>query len=200
MLLELTRRRLVVFDEVRDGYELVHDALVEPLREFLDRQRTDYSKSEFLAIVRRVLAGERIGDQLLENLALFCLRAGVNPEWLEKTALTVEKTPFFYSDLIRHACQKTCRFYGVGWPMYVKSPGRSPISTPRLSSNMRRRTKIRGFALLRLAYFPASDWIGTSSNVFGLGSTPMRPMMDKTKSRRQNTHRPEVSERRWRRC
>ncbi len=87
MLLELTRRRLVVFDEVRDGYELVHDALVEPLREFLDRQRTDYSKSEFLAIVRRVLAGERVGDQLLENLALFCLRAGVNPEWLEKMAL-----------------------------------------------------------------------------------------------------------------
>ena len=62
-----------------------------------------FSNSEFLATIRRVLAGEHIGDQLLENLALFCLRAGVNPEWLEKVALTDEETPVFYCGLIRKA-------------------------------------------------------------------------------------------------
>jgi hypothetical protein len=83
LLHELANRRLVHFEERIEGHELVHDSLVEPIREFLEQHRVDFSHGDLLGLARRVFAGETLSPGAVTNPALFCLRRGISPAWLE---------------------------------------------------------------------------------------------------------------------
>jgi hypothetical protein len=89
LLHELANRRLVHFEERLEGHELVHDSLVEPIREFLEQHRVDFSHDDLMGLARRVFAGETLSPGAVTNLALFCLRRGVSPAWLEESTTPV---------------------------------------------------------------------------------------------------------------
>ena len=46
----------------------MHDALIEPLRDYLDQQRVDFSQSEIIAIVDQVFESGTISDTLRTSL------------------------------------------------------------------------------------------------------------------------------------
>ncbi len=108
LLQELETRRLVHFDEILEGYELVHDSLVEPIRSFLDSQRVDFSRGDLVVLARRLFAGEQPADTTCANLVLYCLRQDLSPAWVERSAEPGAGWPALWAE-IRLACPTPLR-------------------------------------------------------------------------------------------
>lgn len=126
LLATLADRRVLHFEEILGGYELVHDSLVEPIQRTLEQWRVDFSSSELLVIARNLYEGHPPSDALLRNLLRFSLTRGLGSEWLDTLYFPAGGWAALYLELLRESPRRDAAPFWEALARHAQKDGQAP--------------------------------------------------------------------------